>query len=204
MESNIFPTKGNLLIAKKVLRTSVLGYELMDKKRNVLIREIMELNEKVKNIQSQIVNEFAEAYKALQTANIETGMANIDKISRGAPIEDSVEIKTRSVMGVEIPIVEYEVKNEHNSPFYGFSGTPSALDEAVYKFNCVKKLVIQLAAIESAAYRLAVNIKKTQKRANALKNITLPKYEELVKNIQETIEERERDEFTRLKVWKKG
>lgn len=57
--------------------------------------------------------------------------------------------------------------------------------------------------IENSAYRLAANIKKTQKRANALKNITIPMYEALTKNIQNALEEKEREEFTRLKVIKR-
>ena len=57
--------------------------------------------------------------------------------------------------------------------------------------------------VENAAYRLAINIKKTQKRANALKNITIPKYEELTKSISNALEEKEREEFTRLKVIKR-
>ena len=53
-----------------------------------------------------------------------------------------------------------------------------------------------------AAIRLATNIKKTQKRANALKNITIPKFESLTKEIQNALEEKEREEFSRLKVIK--
>jgi V/A-type H+-transporting ATPase subunit D len=78
-----------------------------------------------------------------------------------------------------------------------------SLDEACQQFNRVKELTIRLAEVENAAYRLAYNIKKTQKRANALQNITIPKYTKLVKEIQEYLEEKEREEFTRLKVIKK-
>ena len=61
----------------------------------------------------------------------------------------------------------------------------------------------RLSMVENSAYRLAVNIKKTQKRANALKNITIPKFEALTKSISNALEEKEREEFTRLKVIKK-
>lgn len=67
----------------------------------------------------------------------------------------------------------------------------------------MKDLTIRLSMIENSAYRLAANIKKTQKRANALKNITIPMYEALTKNIQNALEEKEREEFTRLKVIKR-
>ena len=79
-----------------------------------------------------------------------------------------------------------------------------SLDEACQQFEKVKELTIRLAEIENSAYRLATSIKKTQKRANALQNITIPKYESLAKEIQEYLEEKEREEFTRLKVIKKN
>ena len=58
--------------------------------------------------------------------------------------------------------------------------------------------------VENSAYRLATNIKKTQKRANALKNITIPTYTERVSSITNALEEKEREEFTRLKVIKRN
>ena len=120
MDPNTFPTKGNLILAKNSLALSRQGFELMDKKRNILIREMMEL-----------------------------------------------------------------------------------IDQAKAAFEKVKELSIKLAGIENAAIRLAANIKKTQKRANALKNITIPRYEALTKDIQNALEEKEREEFTRLKVIKR-
>jgi V/A-type H+-transporting ATPase subunit D len=201
MEQNVAPTKGNLIAAKNTMRLSKLGYELMDKKRNVLIREIMELNVQAQEIQSEINTVFNEAYASLQYANIDMGISSVERFSYGVPHEDSINIKTRSIMGVEIPLVSYD-NTKYNKPTFGFGNTTPALDEAFAQFNKVKELIIRLSMIENAAYRLAMSIKKTQKRANALKNITIPRYEALVKQIQETLEERERDEFTRLKVTK--
>ena len=202
MDQTSFPTKGNLILAKNTLALSKQGYELMDKKRNVLIREIMELNAQAKNIQESIDTIFSQAYAALQKANIEMGISNVERFSYGVPQENTIRIKSRSIMGVEIPLVEYD-NTTLDTPNFGFGNTSSSLDEAYQSFNKVKDLIISLASIENSAYRLAVNIKKTQKRANALKNVTIPKYEQLVKSISNTLEERERDEFTRLKVIKK-
>lgn len=104
-------------------------------------------------------------------------------------------------MGTEIPLVESD--ESPSMPTYAYYGTSQALDEAKAAFDKVKQLTIQLSMIENSAYRLATNIKKTQKRANALKNITIPTYEVLTKSIQEALEEKEREEFTRLKVIKR-
>ncbi|MEG0355053.1 MAG: V-type ATP synthase subunit D, partial [Lachnospiraceae bacterium] len=116
-------------------------------------------------------------------------------------IEDSIRIKSRSIMGTEIPLVEYTP--DDNLPSYSFSTTEESIDEARDAFRKVKELTIKLSMVENSAYRLATNIKKTQKRANALKNITIPTYNTLAYNITNALEEKEREEFTRLKVIKR-
>lgn len=201
MDPNTFPTKGNLILAKNSLALSKQGYELMDKKRNILIRELMELIEQATDIQKEIDVTFTSAYQALQKANIQMGIHEVEALSLSVPVEQSITIKRRSVMGTEIPKVEYE--QQELKPAYAFYGTKMSLDEACEKFQKVKELTIRLAQVETSAYRLAYNIKKTQKRANALQNITIPKYENLTRSIQSVLEEKEREEFTRLKVIKK-
>lgn len=201
MDPNTFPTKGNLILAKNSLALSRQGYELMDKKRNILIREMMNLVEQAKDIQTQIDETFRAAYSALQKANMELGIDFVQQISHTVPIENSIRIKTRSVMGTEIPLVEYDKTT--NVPTYAYYSTKVSLDEAKVAFEKVKELSIRLSMVENSAIRLANNIKKTQKRANALKNITIPKFEALTRNITNALEEKEREEFTRLKVIKK-
>jgi len=201
LDPNTFPTKGNLILAKNSLALSRQGFDLMDKKRNILIRELMGLIEQAKDIQSQIDITFRTAYAALQKANMEMGISNVRSISHIIPIEDSIRIKTRSIMGTEIPLVE--LKPQTTVPTYAFYSTRQSLDEARIAFERVKELTVHLSAVENSAYRLAANIRKTQKRANALKNITIPHYEQLTKDITNALEEKEREEFTRLKVIKR-
>ena len=201
MDPNTFPTKGNLILAKNALALSRQGFELMDKKRNILIRELMGLIAEAEDIQEQIDETYADAYRALQKANLQMGIHWVEEISMAVPVEDGIRIKRRSVMGTEIPKVEYERKEL--KPSYSFYHTSMSLDEACQKFQKVKELTVRLAEIENSTYRLAYNIKKTQKRSNALQNITIPKYERLAGEIQEYLEEKEREEFTRQKVIKK-
>ena len=180
MAEQVFPTKGNLMRARKTLALCRLGYDLMDRKRNILIREMMQLMDKAKSLRNSIEDTYKEAYAALQDANITLGV--IDKIARSVPIEDGITVTYRSVMGVDIPNVYLERKKV-DVP-YGFYYTNSQLDKAY------------------VSYRLATAIKKAQRRANALQNILIPRYEGMVKYILESLEEKEREEFSRLKVIK--
>ena len=189
------------MLAKNSLALAKQGYELMDKKRNILIRELMNLIEEAKTIQTQIDTTFTEAYQALQQANIEVGIHYVQQIAQAIPVENGVRIKTRSIMGTEIPLVEHE--EEKRVPYYGFYNSSESVDAAREGFLKVKELTLKLSMVENSAYRLAMNIRKTQKRANALKYITIPSYTALVKDITNALDEKDREEFTRLKVVKR-
>ena len=118
------------------------------------------------------------------------------------PLDDSLDIRYRSVMGVEIPIIEYDTKPPQYPP-YGMAESNSALDEAYLRFAEVKRLAAVMAEVENSVYRLADAIKKTQKRAKALKNIIIPETEASVREISVVLEEKEREEFSRMKIIKK-
>ena len=185
------PTKGNLMNTKKSLALAKNGYELLDRKRNILIREMMTLIDHANAIQQKIDDAYAEAYTALQTANVTNGFC--EDISNAIPYENGLKLDSRSVMGVEIPILTIEEREDHNYLHYGLRTTNSAIDKVYTKFTEVKNLTVELAD----------SIKKTQKRANALKNIMIPRFEETVKFISDALDEKDREEFSRLKVIKK-
>ena len=201
MDPRTFPTKGNLILPKNSLALAQQGYDLMDKKRNILIRELMDLIDEARDIQDEIDSTFTYAYQCLQRANIEHGINLVSQLAYTVPIENSIVIQTRSIMGTEIPHVKYTPANV--MPTYSFSTTRESIDLATKAFQKVKDLTVKLSMVENAAYRLATNIKKTQKRANALQNITIPMYTNLVYTISNALEEKEREEFTRLKVIKR-
>lgn len=198
MAEQIYPTKGNLLVTKKSLALSQLGYELLDRKRNILIRELMQLVDSAKELRGRVEKEYEEAYKALQFANITMGV--VQNIARSVPYETGVELSFHSVMGVELPTVILN-KTEPRLT-YGLERTNYQLDSAYICFNRVKEITAVLAEVENGIYRLATAIKKTQCRANALKNIMIPKFQQTVKYITDSLEEKEREEFSRMKVIK--
>ena len=199
MAEQVFPTKGNLINTKKSLDLAKVGFELLDRKRNIIVREMMQLIDRAAVIQSQIDSCYAEAYQALQRANVAHGVC--DDIAASVPVENGLELTVRSVMGVEIPTVTLEEKTG-GIPF-GLASSNSALDQAYLKFGEVKRLTASLATVENSVYRLADAIKKTQKRANALRNIIIPRFEETVKSITDALEEKDREDFSRMKVIKK-
>lgn len=198
MALKVVPTKGNLIAMKKSLQLANLGYNLMDQKRNVLIKEMMTLLDDVKIIRDQITSSYQEAYDALQEANISMGL--ISTIVNSTPEDYGISIAYRSVMGVEIPKISYN--QQPLKMTYDIERSNSKVDYAYNCFYRVKQLTVLLAEVENSVYRLANTIRKTQKRANALRNISIPRFEATIKVISEALEEKEREEFTRQKVIK--
>lgn len=194
----VFPTKGNLIAIKKSNALAKVGYELMDRKRNILIREIMAHLDDVKMLREKITTTFSKAYLALQEANTTLGI--ITDLVEAVPIDNGISITYRSVMGVEIPRIIYE-KTMYKLT-YGMERANTKFDYAYRCFYEVKTLTIKLAEIENSVYRLANAIVKAQKRANALKNVVIPEFDVNIKYISDALEEKDREEFTRQKVIK--
>ena len=200
MSEQIFPTKGNLIKVKRSLKQAMLGYELMDRKRSILVREMVALTDEARELRSSIDSTFSEAYTALRSANITLGVVAL--LADAVPLENSLSLSSRSVMGVELPKVTADI-TQLAEPSYPMIETNSEFDRAFICFNKVKELTVRLAELENSVYRLAVAIKKTQKRRNALKNIMIPRFEQQVRFISNALEEKEREEFSRQKVIKK-
>ena len=198
MAQQVFATKGNLINAKHSLKQAQLGYELMDRKRNILIREMVTLTDKARELSGSLEGIYAEAYAALQNANILEGVL-LEKC-KSMPIDNTVSISYRSVMGIELPALS------GGDPVprlcYSLANTDSNYDKAYACFLKAKQTGLLLAEIENSVYRLSVAIRKSQKRANALKNILIPTYREQVKFITEALEEKDREEFSRQKIIK--
>lgn len=197
MIRELTPTRANLIKAKEALDFSKKGFGLLDKKRTVLIREVMTLLEKADRIQKKVQEKFKEGYEALQVVNLTFGVHQVEEIALSVAVDEQIDILCRSVMGVDVPAVSFQEKISH--PTYGFYRTNPAMDKAVKLFQEIRILIYELAEVENSVYKLAMEIKKTAKRANALDKIQIPKYQQAVKEIQEVLEEKEREDFFRLK-----
>ena len=198
MSTKVIPTKSNLMTLKKYLDLASVGQSLMDRKKNILVREMLLLLPKVNEIRDKITDVYAKAYLALQEANITLGV--VEDIAKSIPIDEGVHLSFRNVMGVDIPVVTHEFSKPHLS--YGLRSTNSKFDYAYKMFLEAWDLTVKLAEIDNAVYSLADGIRKAQKRANALENVVIPDLIENIKYITDVLEEREREEFVRMKVIK--
>ena len=200
--ADILPTKSNLINLKKTIALSKQGQSLLEKKKYILMREKEKYIGKKQQIEEAFKEQYKKAFYMLQNANVDIGINKVSNIAYNIEIDDTLDIKYKTVMGVEIPIVAFDGREKPELTF-GLLDTTITLDEAIVEFQKLKKILVDLTEIEIIIKRLNEAILKVQKRSNSLKDIIIPDYERQQKKIQETLDERDREEFTRMKMIKK-
>lgn len=196
------PTKNNLIKLQAFIKQSKQGYKLLEQKKLILTRELDKYKQKEKALKKQGKNIVKEAENSLKLSNVDIGIEAMMDISETVKEDDnSIDIKYKTIMGVEIPSIISQEKAI--APTYGLYSTTSNVDETITKFNDVKKYIIELAEIENIIFRLEKSIEKVQRRANALKEIIIPRDEKIAKKIEDILDETDMEEFARLKMIKK-
>jgi V/A-type H+-transporting ATPase subunit D len=194
---NVPPTRSNLLRIKRELELAREGYEILDKKQEVLTTELMHLAHDAETLQRQVWDLLATAYHALEDARLTMGQERVEWAALAVNKTVEVEIKSRGIMGVPVPTVE--AHGEPPKMPYSLGDTMATLDEASASFHEVLDQIPELAEVMTSVWRLARELRKTQRRVNALQHIFIPDYEETVDFIESALEEREREETFRLK-----
>ena len=200
MNSSTLPTKNNLMRLKDNLRLSKQGRDLLEKKKIILNMEKIKYVKKAKEKKEELDVALQKAYQSYIRAVIETGVDNLIDISNGMSFDDVLDIKYKTIMGVEIPSIVFESKKAMLN--YSLYDTTSSVDKTIIDFNKVKDLIIEYAELSNTIVRLEKSIEKVSKRSNALGDMIIPQTEKNISEIQDILEEREREEFTRLKVIK--
>ncbi len=162
-----------------------------------LVRQI----EAARQVQEDMSRVFENAYAALQRANIFNGIDRVEEIARAVPREEAITVRLRSVMGVEIP--EIDPLPEALPPCYSLWQTSDTMDNAYARFREVMTLLLHLAEVETSVYRLAVQLRRTHRRVNALEKVVIPRYRDAMTYIESVLEEQEREDFIRMKIAKK-
>jgi V/A-type H+-transporting ATPase subunit D len=197
---NIPPTRSNLIRMKQDLQFARQGYEILDRKREVLTTELIRVAHDAEVLQKEVWALLEQAYRALERAQLTLGSEHVEWAALAASKTVDIHLKFRGVMGVPVP--QIEARGEPQEMLYSLGDTNAALDEAAAAFREVLIRIPQLSELTTSVWRLAGELRKTQRRVNALQYIFIPQYEETVTFIVSTLEEREREETFRLKLLK--
>lgn len=195
---NIAPTKSNLLVLKRQLEFAEEGYDLLEQKRQILIFELMSRLNRARNAEQAIQEALRRAYETLREAQLDQGSESLDRAILAVSMDHQVDISDQHLMGMKIPHIT--VRTEQVSIQFGVGGTSANTDQAMSRFIEVLPMIAELAELENAVMRLARELRKTQRRCNALSKIFMPSYRETIDYITGALEERERESFVILKM----
>ena len=201
MNITVAPTKSNLLITKEQLAVSTNGYELLEEKREILVRELMSLVEQVKLLEDEIQQAIDEAYPAFKRMLMIDGADQVERISHAIHYDFEMTERVEVVGGMQFETIDVELPKKEL--FYSFLGTYANTDEVIVKFFNLLSLLTQMASIRTIVWRLAEEVKRTQRRVNALDKMIIPQATETIKYIESVLEERERENVFVLKALKK-
>ena len=194
------PTKNNLIKLRNTIKQHKNGQKLLEEKSLILKRKLEDYRQKQNEIRNHLTQAIEDAENTLKKAVVDVGFDELMDISNAIVYDNTINIKYLSLMGIEIPSLKTEkLETDLN---YGLYHTTSNVDESILKFLKVKEEIIRLSEIDNIIIRLKKAIEKIERRSNALKEIIIPRDEQLASQISSTLEEAERDEFIRLKVVK--
>ena len=197
----IAPTKSNLIKVKERLNTALEGYELLEQKREILVMELMHKVEQVKMLEKELEQKVASAYPCLKRMLLAVGRERADKLSRNIHYryemtEKRISVAGMNLLGLEIKLPKVELK-------YSPANSFAECDETVLEFFELLKTLTELAAVRNVAWRLAREVRKTQRRVNALEKMVIPAAKETRVYIESALEERDRDAFFTSKMLKR-
>ena len=199
--ATIKPTRMELLLAKKKLKLAFKGHKLLKQKRDVLVLEFFKVLKEIKEFRGQISGNLISAQTSLYNAQAIEGELNIERIALGISSGATIDIGSRSIMGVEVPVVN-DIKVENQ--WHGYFEQTVELDNAIKQYRDIFPELIKLMEKQLMLKHLAEEIKKTKRRVNSLEYLTMPRLEKVKKVITFKLEELERENFSRLKKIKKA
>ncbi len=195
------PTKIELIRIKRSLSVARAVYKILEDKREVLLRRLDELIEMAGRAREELWQPLSDSYRALFQAYLRLGPLTVESVASTMPSGVDVSLNLNRIVDVTVPSLRVSEKSLGLS--YGFADTSHVLDEASLAMRKVLPAILKAAEVENAIFRLASELEKTQRLINALEYIIIPQYEEAVKTITATLDEREREDFVRLKKIKR-
>ena len=195
------PTKSSLLVLQHSLEFAEEGFDLLEQKRQILVLELMRRVEVDRRIQDEVDAVMGAALEAVREAALRSGTEALARESLGIRRQHQVDVQSRSVMGIDIPTIT--VHHEAAKPEFGVAGGSALSDEVMRRFSEALDAIARLAEVENSVTRLASEVRRTQRRVNALEKIFIPEYRQTIGYIEDVLEEREREQFVIMKMAKR-
>lgn len=187
-------------MVKEQLAVSQNGYELLEQKREILIMELMRMVERVKLLEREIDKTIHSAYPSLKNMLMAVGGDRVERVAHAVKYDFTIKEKPVTIAGMGFSSIDVDLPQRQL--FYSFLGSYPDSDKVMADFFQLLKLLTDMASIRTIVWRLATEVRKTQRRVNALDKLVIPQAQETKKYIEGVLEERERENVFVLKSLK--
>ena len=192
-------TKIELIKIRRSMQVAKMVHKILDDKREVLLKKIDEMIEEANKARGDIWSPLGEIYTSVYDAYMSLGTTTLESVSDSTPSVMEVDVNIRRIVDVKIPTLQVKTKEGGQDLSYGFTETNASVDKAARLIKNMLPKVCKAAEYENAIFSLAKELERTQKLINALEYVIIPQYEDAITFIRASLEEREREEFVRLK-----
>jgi V/A-type H+-transporting ATPase subunit D len=193
--------KTALLELKKDLELVHSGAEILEEKRNILLKEIISLLDQVEEAREKLNKSVQQSYQTLIKAFMESGKVQLKREAALPVFKGKLHVYEKSFIGILVPKITYELE-QVRFPL-DISGETLFLEVARKSFIDSTDNILSLAEIEFKAWRLAGELKKTVVRVNALQKYYVPEYDKAIKETSASLEEIEREFLVVIKNQKR-
>lgn len=201
-QTDLKPTRIELIRTRKRIKLAKRGLDLLKMKRSSLVMEFFNISRSVKGLRENLRADVEDALETIRTAEIKSGTMNLERIAYMSA-DSTVGINLKNVMGVRIPELNRNYDQTILSNQYRAMSVPTAVNDAIRKFENVYTQIVEIAEKENSMRKLLHEIDKTKRRSNAIENILIPQLTQSAKLIRMRLDELERDMFTTLKMVKR-
>ena len=200
----IKPTRMALLQLKKRIMLAQKGHELLKKKRDSLVMQFFDLVSERKTLRQKAHEQLQDAYQALIEAQMLVGKRELENLSLAIPPMSEFDVRIYNIMGVVVPLFNLrgKIRRPYTTRGYALINTSSKIDEVVDLFQTAMRSILDLSEVEEQVRLVAEELESTKRRVNALEYVMIPKLPSTYKWIELSLEEREREDFFRLKRMK--
>lgn len=200
----VSPTRMELIKKNAQIKLAEQGRDLLREKMDALIQEFFHIMESVSESRDKLAKIAEVASNSLLVALAVDDSVTLRSASFATKRQLSLDIKGKNIMGVPVPLIE-KVRLSKGTFERGYSiiGVSGRIDEAAEKYEAELDLIISLAETETSLRRLGGEIQMTRRRVNALEQVLIPELRRQAKYIENTIDEREREDLFRLKKVKR-
>ena len=195
---NVTATKIELFKYKRSTQVASMVQKILDDKRKVLLKNIEEMIAEAQKTRGGIWEPLQDIYQSVNESYLSLGVGTVDSVAQSTPGVMEVDSDVKRVVDVTIPVLTVTEKDTKSIP-YGFADTNASIDRGAILIKDLLPKICKAAEYENSIFSLAKALEKTQKLLNALENVIIPQYRQRVRFILATLEEREREEFARLK-----